>query len=144
MSVLALDTDVLVAWLHEESERHRASRRLIERELASGSRLGLTGQVVFELLHVVTDPRRFERPLSVAEATELVETLWSSPDVDRVPAPPAIVGRTLALLREHRLGRKRILDTALVATLEAAGIRRLATWNAKDYRVFGLLKTIPA
>jgi predicted nucleic acid-binding protein len=144
VSVLALDTDVVVAWLHEESERHRDSRRLIERELGRGARLGLTGQVVFELLHVVTDRRRFERPLPMGEAAELVETLWSSPDVERVPAPPTIVGRTLGLLREHRLGRQRILDTALVATLDAAGIRRLATWNATDYRVFGFLQTVPS
>lgn len=144
MSVLALDTDVLVGWLHQESEHHRASRRLIELELADGrNRLGLTAQVVFEVVHVITDPRRFEAPLPIEEATRLVDLLWQSPDSDRVPAPPRILPRTLELMREHRLGRKRILDTALAATLETAGIRRLATWNPKDYKVFPFLETVP-
>lgn len=143
MKVLALDTDVLVGWLHEESEHHEASRRLVERELADGeTRLGLTAQVLFELVHVITDARRFESPLSVDDATGLVGDLWQSPDVDRVPAPPRVLPRTLELLREHRLGRKRILDTALAATLETAGIRRLATWNPRDYHVFGFLETV--
>lgn len=143
MKVLALDTDVLVGWLHEESEHHEASRRLVERELADGeTRLGLTAQVLFELVHVITDARRFESPLSVDDATGLVGDLWQSPDVDRVPAPPRVLARTLELLREHRLGRKRILDTALAATLETAGIRRLATWNPRDYQVFGFLETV--
>ena len=144
MSVLALDTDVLVGWLHAESEHHEASRRLIERELArGGTRLGLTAQVLSELVHVVTDPRRFETPLSMGEANDLVRELWQSPDTDRIAAPARVLPRTLELLREHRLGRKRILDTALAATLETAGIRRLATWNPGDYRVFGFLETVP-
>lgn len=144
MSVLALDTDVLVGWLHRESEHHAASRRLIEAELADGeTRLGLTAQVLFELIHVVTDPRRFETPLSVDEAVDLVRELWQSPDTDRIAAPPRVLPRTLELLQEHRLGRKRILDTALAATLETAGVRRLATWNPGDYRVFGFLETVP-
>lgn len=144
MRVLALDTDVLVGWLHEESEHHAASRRLIERELADGeTRLGLTAQVLFELVHVVTDPRRFETPLSMDEAVDLVRELWQSSDADRIAAPPRVLPRTLELLQEHRLGRKRILDTALAATLETAGIRRLATWNPGDYTVFGFLETVP-
>lgn len=143
MRILALDTDVLVGWLHEESEHHEASRRLIERELADGeTRLGLTAQVLFELVQVVTDPRRFESPLSMDEALDLVSDLWQSPDVERIAAPPRVLPRTLELLREHRLGRKRILDTALAATLETAGIRRLATWTRGDYEVFGFLDTV--
>lgn len=144
MSVLALDTDVLVGWLHRESEHHEASRRLIESELSDGeTRLGLTAQVLFELVHVVTDGRRFENPLPMEDALGLVEELWQSPDADRIAAPPRVLARTLELLREHRLGRKRILDTALAATLETAGIRRLATWNPGDYKIFGFLETVP-
>lgn len=145
MRVLALDTDVLVGWLHEESEHHQASRRLIEHELSDGeTKLGLTAQVLFELIHVVTDGRRFEKPLSMESATDLVRDLWQSSDTSRVPAPPRILPRALELLQEHRLGRRRILDTALAATLEIAGIRRLATWNPRDYKVFRFLETVPA
>lgn len=46
------------------------------------------------------------------------------------------------LLREHRLGRKRILDTALAAALEAGGVRRLATYNVRDYQCFPFLEPV--
>lgn len=39
-------------------------------------------------------------------------------------------------------GRKRILDTALAATLEAAGVSRLATLNGRDSQVFGFLEIV--
>ena len=143
MNPLALDTDVLVGWAHAGARRHRESRRLVEREIGQlGGRLGLTPQVVFELLRVVTDPRRFEEPLSMEEAGELVRQLWGSPEVDRIPSSPRVVPHTLELLRTHRLGRKRIFATALAATLELAGIRRLATWNAGDFEGFEFLELV--
>jgi predicted nucleic acid-binding protein len=50
--------------------------------------------------------------------------------------------RTLELMERHRLGRRRILDTALAATLEGAGIRRLATFNGDGFRVFPFLDVV--
>lgn len=143
MSLLALDTDVLVGWAHAGALRHRESRELVERELREdGGRLALTPQVVFEFLHVVTDRRRFEEPLAMEEAAEVASQLWRSPQVDRIPASPRVVPRTLELLRIHGLGRKRILDTALAATLELAGVGRLATWNVTDFAPFGFLEVV--
>jgi predicted nucleic acid-binding protein len=115
---------------------------LVERELEGEVRLALTTSVVLEFLHVVTDARRFEVPLSMAEAAEVVAEIWNSPDVDRIPAASRVVPRTLELLRRHRLGRQRIHDTALAATLESAGVRRLATWNPGDSRVSGFLELV--
>ena len=45
-------------------------------------------------------------------------------------------------MTRFRLGRKRILDTALAATMEAAGIKKLATLNKKDFEVFPFLELI--
>lgn len=122
---------------------HGAIRRLFEAEIRErGGRLALTPQVIQEFLHVSTDPRRFERPFSMAEAlrvcralTDAKEVLWVVPTRDVLP-------RTLDLLDELRLGRKRILDTALAATLECAGVHRLATLNTKDYEIFPFLELV--
>lgn len=69
-------------------------------------------------------------------ALDLARQLWSAHDVMRVVPGPLALPRTLDLMRRHQLGRKRILDTALVATLEEAGIARLATFNGKDFAIF--------
>jgi predicted nucleic acid-binding protein len=141
--MLALDTDVLVAWAMDGSPRNEWARRLFAREVQElGGSLALTPQVVHEFLHVITDSRRFEYPLSMADALRLARRLWEAGEVVRVFPTPDVVPRTLELIAALRLGRKRILDTALAATLEGAGIRRLATFNAADFAIFGFLDLV--
>ncbi|HSS50271.1 MAG TPA: hypothetical protein VLX28_15140, partial [Thermoanaerobaculia bacterium] len=53
-----------------------------------------------------------------------------------------VVPRTLELMQNLRLGRKRILDTALAATLESAKVWRLATLNREDFGNFSFIETV--
>lgn len=141
--ILAIDTDVLVHWAMEGAPAHTAVRRLLVREVRQhGARLGLTPQVLLEFLHVVTDARRFEHPMRMPAAQDVADALWNAPEAAQVLPVASVVPRTLELMRELRLGRKRILDTALAATLEAASVRRLATLNADDYEVFEFLELV--
>lgn len=143
--ILAIDTDVLVSWAMAGSPRHEAARRLFAAEVRGrGGSLALTPQVVHELLHVATDPRRFENPLSMKDALRLAHQLWDSEAVIRLFPAPEVLPRTLELMETLRLGRKRILDTALAATLECAGVRRLATFNPGDFSIFGFLDLVSA
>lgn len=140
---LALDTNVLLPWLIRSVPGHEQARALVEAEIArDGARIAIAPQVCWEFLHVATDARRFERPCSMDEASALVRALWNARQTERLPSSADVVPRVLDLLREHRLGRKRILDTALAATLEAAGVRRLATYNVRDYECFSFLEAI--
>jgi predicted nucleic acid-binding protein len=118
------------------------ARRLFETEVRGGGSLGLTPQVVHEFLHVSTDSKRFENPLSMTEALRMARTLWNTGDVVRLLPAPETLPRTLELMETLRLGRKRILDTALAATLECAGVRRLATFNPGDFAIFGFLDLV--
>jgi predicted nucleic acid-binding protein len=43
----------------------------------------------------------------------------------------------LGWMAEHRLGRKRVLDTLLAATYTSQGVTKLATLNRKDFDIFG-------
>jgi predicted nucleic acid-binding protein len=140
---LALDTDVLVNWLIRGSPFHRRARRLVENEVRrrSGS-IGLVPQVLHEFLHVATDPKRFERPLSMPQAIALARELWDAQEVVRIIPQPTVMHRTLELLSTLSLGRKRILDTVLAATLEASGVTRLATFNGGDFRIFPFLEIV--
>lgn len=141
--MLGVDTDVLVSWAMEGSAHHAASRRLIESELGRrAGRLGITTQVLFEFLHVCTDLRRFEVPLSMERANGVARGIWNASEVERIQPGSAVFERTLELLLSLKLGRKRILDTALAAALESAGIRRLATFNARDFEVFPFLEVV--
>lgn len=140
---LALDTDVLIAWLVRSVPRHAEARRLIEAELGrDGGRIAVAPQVCWEFLHVVTDERRFESPCTMDEAAASIRAVWNARETERLAATATVVPRALELLRLHRLGRKRILDTALAASLEAGGIRRFATYNPSDFGCFSFLEIV--
>lgn len=143
--ILGIDTDVLVSWVMTGAPRHREARDLIQVEIRErrGS-LALTPQVVHEFLHIVTDPRRFETPLSMNDALREAWGIWDSGEVVQIMPSPEVLPRTLELLADLQLGRKRILDTALAATLELAGIRRLATFNPSDFKIFEFLEIVTA
>ncbi len=80
--------------------------------------------------------------MSMEEGLRLVRELWDGREVVRILPAPIVVHRTVELLDQLGLGRKRILDTALAATLEAAKVDHLATFNEKDFQVFPFLEVI--
>lgn len=143
--ILGIDTDVLVSWIVVSSPRHAEAKQLLEAEVRErGVSLALTPLVVHEFLHVVTDPRRLENPLSMNEALQRISEIWDAEEVVRITPSPDVLPRTLELLSDLQLGRKRILDTALAVTLELAGVRRLATFNPGDFRIFEFLEVVTA
>ncbi len=139
---VALDTDVLVNWIMEGTVFHAAARHFVEQQLQGGERVAVTPTVLSEFVHITTDPRRFPSPLEMTEAVARARAIWAAPEVDPIHPAPEVVFRTLDLLDSLSLGRKRILDTMLAATLELAGIRRLATFNRKDFEVFPFLEIV--
>jgi predicted nucleic acid-binding protein len=139
---LALDTDVLFNWAMTGAPRHAKARKLVRAEIRAGRSVAIALQVLWEFLHVVTDPRRFTTPMPMSSALATTGALWDAPDTQRVVAGPRTAHRTIELLRTLELGRKRILDTALAATLEEAGIDRLATFNGKDFEAFEFLEIV--
>ena len=116
----------------QEHADHEAARFL-----AAGDRLALAPQVLVELIHVVTDPRRFTQPLDMDEARRLAEQWWTARDVDQVFPDDSAVRQFLAWLQQHRLGRKRLLDTLLAATYRRANIDSILTTNPHDFAVLG-------
>jgi len=139
---LGLDTDVVVNWAMGGAEHHDAARALLRREIQAGNSIACTPQVFFEFIHVVTDVRRFERPMSMSLALDTARDFWDGPVTMRVLPGPRVLHRTLELLGKLKLGRKRILDTALAVTLDEAGVSRLATFNGGDYAVFPFLEIV--
>jgi predicted nucleic acid-binding protein len=76
------------------------------------------------------------------QAISWSRAIWDDKDVVRLLPSATVLHRVLELMKASRLGRKRILDTALAATLESAGVKKVATLNAKDFDVFPFLETV--
>lgn len=97
---------------------------------------GLAPQVLAEFVHVVTDAKRLERPLTFLEALERAERWWNAQETVRIYPSQAAVELFISWMREFAPGRKRILDTMLAATYKSAGISIIASTNARDFARF--------
>lgn len=137
-----VDTTFLVQVELLECPGHAAARGWLHAAMTPGSQpFAVAPQVLTEFVHVVTDPRRFSQPLSMDAALDKAQGWWEASEVR--PVYPTLDSTRLALLwlRQHRLGRKRLLDTQLAATYYSAGITRLLTLNFADFEIFGVFKS---
>ena len=138
-----LDTTLLVQVEIQETDGHGAALEVLRREILGRDReAALAPQVLSEFIHVVTDPRRFERPLSMAQALAKASFWWNATEVERTVPDDQVVGQFLAWMQEHGLGRKRLFDALLAATYYRHGVTRIVTSNARDYRVFGVFELV--
>jgi len=131
------DTSFLVAVELVSHARHGQSRTLLDGFINAGDRLALAPQVLAEFVHIVTDPRRCAKPLSMSTAVDRAEALWNATEtIQLVPGASATI-QFFTWMRQYRLGRKRLLDTMLAATFYVAGVRSIVTLNKSDFEVFG-------
>jgi len=132
-----IDTGFLVAAEVVEHPDHQPARQKFQSFRAAGDRFALVPQVLAEFVHVVTDPKRFTQPLTMEQALERAELWWESPEVDQLGSDAFSVRTFFAWMRQHRLGRKRILDTLLALTFREAGVQSILTTNVRDFAVMG-------
>ena len=137
-----VDTTFLVEAEVAGHPGHAAARTLLARLLDAGESLAIAPQVLSEFVHITTDAKRFSAPLTVPQAVERAESWWNAREVERVFPNADSTHLFLDLLRRHRLGRKRLLDTQLAATYAAHGIRSILTSKARDYAIFGWFEVI--
>jgi predicted nucleic acid-binding protein len=132
-----LDTSFLVAVEVASHEEHAACRARFQKLLKAGDRFSLVPQILAEFIHVVTDPRRFSSPLTQEQAIERAGIWWNAAEVVHVFPTTESTLLFLGWLEEFKLGRKRLLDTMLAATLQAGGATSILTLNRDDFTVFG-------
>lgn len=137
------DTSFLVAIEIEEHAHHATALRALSELLARRERVGITPQVLTEFVHVVTDARRFQKPLPMESALEKSRHWWNAEETDQVLPTAQVMGRFHDWMQQHQLGRKRLLDTLLAASFREAGITSVLTLNATDFTVFGEFSFVP-
>ena len=136
--MIGVDTTFLVQLELVELPAHQAAHEILQREILQPQvPLALAPQVLAEFIHIVTDPRRFQKPLTADEAVAKARFWWNAAEVQQVFPSDESTVLFLDWMRLHQLGRKRILDTQLAAILWTAGVRRLLTSNPADFQIFG-------
>jgi len=139
--VIGVDTSYLVALSIREHPAHQTAAELFGREIQGrAGTMAVAAQALAEFCHVVTDPRRFERPLDMPDALGLCEDWWHAEECRRCAVDAEAGSLFLTWMHEHRLGRKRLLDTLLAATYYRAGVSRLASTDWRDFERYGVFQ----
>ena len=134
---LGLDTNVLIYAHLPALPPHEGVRAYLQAALRRPDTvLVVTMMILHEFVHIVTDARRFEPPLTMSEALALVRLYLGRSNVKCVPVDEESGLLMSELLDRHRLGRNRIADTLLAATLITHGVTQLVTCNGEDFRLF--------
>jgi toxin-antitoxin system PIN domain toxin len=140
---IGVDTNVLIYAHMSSFKEHAAVRQwLLTRLEDRDVRLAVTPMILHELVHVITDDRRFSPPVEMSEALSLARHYLRRDNVECLLVDEPAMIRALDLLERHRLGRKRVADALLAATLLEARVDTLLTCNTKDFTVFDELKLI--
>jgi len=137
-----LDTNILIHLADVSDPKHVGTADLVQKEINAGEDLLVPPQIVAEFLHVITDSRRFLNPLTMSAALDWIDAFIGNPGVKQLMPTDTLVPQSNQWMRQHNLGRKRILDTQLAATFYLAGCKRLITSNPDDFKIFNCFALI--
>ena len=140
--IYGIDTSFLVQLEVTEQPGHAQAQQLKARLLEENCSFALSPQVLCEFIHIVTDPKRFERPLSAGIAVNRSSIWWNLKEVKNISASSWAIQRFHFWMAEHRLGRKRILDTMLAATFEENQVYHIITSDPTGFSLFNVFQII--
>jgi len=141
--ICGVDSNVLIYSAIESMPEHRSVVSFFERRVLTGEiTCAVTFPVLLEFVHITTDPKRFSPSLELEESLAIVDQYWNAANWRRLLPRRQTGARTFELLRRHQLGRKRLLDTYLAATLLENNVQALLTCNTRDFQVFSELQLI--
>ena len=132
------DSNLLLYAYDSTSPFHERARRWWEACLSGSEIVGLTHPVIFAFVRIATNPRAFDRPLTLAQASEHVAA-WLSRNVTRVQQPDNNhVDQVLGLLREIQAAGANLVTDAQVAAFALAHKATVHTADRDFLRFPGL------
>jgi toxin-antitoxin system PIN domain toxin len=137
-----VDTNVLVYALYVAARHHGPAKALLDRAAAPEAAFCVAPQNLIEFYAVVTNPRRVTEPKSSEVALGAITELLALPGLSLLPVPGDLLSRWMGLAQEQPLTGRRVFDLQLIATMLGNGVRRIYTFNAKDFEPFQELEVI--
>ena len=113
--MILVDANVLLHAYHPQSEHHEPCRLWIEENFCAPSPIGLPWITIWAFLRISTNPRAFEKPLTMKEAATIASSWFDVPAV-RAVVPGERYWEILSkLLLEAQVSGPLVTDAALAA-----------------------------
>jgi toxin-antitoxin system PIN domain toxin len=114
--VILVDANLLVYARVSSLPQHPVARKWLDEQLNGTTRVGLPWPSLLGFLRILTNPRIFERPESIASAWRQVESWLNCPTV-WIPLPTDGHRSVLATLLAHLGGGANLIPDAHLAAL---------------------------
>lgn len=114
--MILVDANILIYAYVPSSPHHEAARRWLEDQLNNTPQVGLPWPSLLAFVRLVTNPRVFERPASIAEAWSCVEEWLALPSV-WIPLPTERHSQILGDFLKRVVDRPALVPDAHLAAL---------------------------
>lgn len=114
--MILLDANILVYARVEQLPQHEAAREWLDARLSGTARVGLPWPALLAFVRLVSNPRVFERPETVASAWTQVES-WLECEPAWIPRPTEGHRSVLAPLLDRAVDRPKLVPDAHLAAL---------------------------
>jgi uncharacterized protein len=114
--VILIDANLLIYAHVVSMPQHQAAISWLDQKLNETAIVALPWQSLLSFARLVTNPRLFERPLSVVAAWEQIES-WLNCPVVRIPNPGERYREILARLMASSVDRSNLIPDAQLAAL---------------------------
>jgi len=137
-----LDANLLVYAFYPKAPQHRLAHQVLQQAQDTRAGFCVSSQVLAEFYAAVTNPKRVSPTLKSQAALQRINEMQSLPGLAVSPLPVDVVDCWVALVRRHPVARRHIFDVQLVATMLANAVRRIYTFNVKDFEHFPEIEVI--
>lgn len=119
--MILVDTNVLVYAANEDVGDHEAARRWLDDALSGGTTVGFAWLALIGFVRLCTSARLLPRPLTVAQATGVVDAWLGAPSAVVLEPTPDHLGIMRRLLAGTGTGGNLVNDAHLAALAIAHG-----------------------
>jgi toxin-antitoxin system PIN domain toxin len=138
MSLLSVDTNILVHASNSASSQHQAARAYVA-ELARRRDVVICELMLVELYLKLRNERIFPKPLTADQASQVCTAYRSNRAWRLVDAAP-VMDEVWRIAATPDFAFRRIVDVRLGLTLRHAGVTDFATANVRDFRDLGFVR----
>jgi uncharacterized protein len=138
--MIAVDTNLLVYAHRRESPFHQSAKELIESLRRTPAPWAIPWPCVHEFLSIVTHPKVYKTPASLAEALASVDAWLAGGNLHLLAESDGYFEKLRDMAQAAQLKGPRIHDARIAALCLHHGVREL--WTAdRDFSLFPQLKT---
>jgi toxin-antitoxin system PIN domain toxin len=139
--VIAVDTNILVYAHRQDSPFHSVAKPCVTRLAEGSGDWALPWPCIHEFLAVVTHPRAFQTPTTLADAVGQVEAWLDSPNLVLLSESTGYWLALRSILTKNRISGPRVHDARIAALCLQHAVQEL--WSAdRDFSRFPELKVV--